>query len=108
MKNRAVFSDLRGVIVTSGIISNSLGVVRAFGRRGIPVIYIGARQDRVSYSRYVKRLLLSPRSVDSEKEFINTLLDFGKEIAGRIMIIPTGDSDVLALSKHKLELEEYY
>lgn len=24
------------------------------------------------------------------------------------MIIPTGDSDVLALSKHKLELEEYY
>jgi predicted ATP-grasp superfamily ATP-dependent carboligase len=46
--------------------------------------------------------------MESETGFIQTLLDFGKQLNGQMMIIPTSDSDVLILSKHARELEKYY
>jgi predicted ATP-grasp superfamily ATP-dependent carboligase len=46
--------------------------------------------------------------MESETEFVKVLLELGKQTNGQMMIIPTGDSDVLALSKHKRELEKYY
>jgi D-aspartate ligase len=103
------YSDLTGVIVTRGAITNSLGVIRAFGRRGIPVVYLdlGGR-EALRYSKYITMRLEGRSSQESEAEFVKILLDFGKQLKGKMMIIPTGDSDVLALSKHKYELEKYY
>lgn len=41
-------------------------------------------------------------------EFIKVLLDFGKQIDNKMVIIPAGDEEVLALSKYKKELELFY
>jgi D-aspartate ligase len=108
-KIRSNYSSLIGVVVTAGLTGNSLGVIRAFGGRGIPVVYIDSeRGTMVRYSKYITKRITCQSTRESETEFINVLLDFGKQINGQMMIIPTGDRDVLALSKHKRELEQFY
>jgi predicted ATP-grasp superfamily ATP-dependent carboligase len=101
--------DLGGVVVTSGgSASNQLGVVRSFGRHGIPVVYLDSgHRSFVGYSKHITRRLKCPSSIESPREFVDVLLDFGR-IDGRMMIVPTGDMDALAISKHKRELERYY
>lgn len=101
--------DKAGVIVTSGISANTLGVIRCFGRRGIPVTYIDSKQNCMSrYSRYIHRRLRCPRPSESEPEFINTLINFGKQLDGKMVLIPTNDEHLLTIAKHKRELEQYY
>jgi D-aspartate ligase len=103
------YSDSTGVIVPAGITANSLGVIRGFGRRGIPVVYIESEPCYMGgYSRYISRRLKCPSLRESETGFINVLLDFGKQLDSKMVIIPTGDREVLALSRYKKELGEFY
>ncbi len=98
-----------GVIVTAGGTPNSLGVIRSFGRRGIRVVYIDSEPaSMVRYSRYINQRLKCQSAWESEIGFIGALLAFGKQNNGKLMIVPTGDTDVVALSKHKHELEQFY
>ena len=90
------------VIVSSGVTCNALGVIRCFGRRSIPVIYLDAdKYSLVSYSRYISKKIKCPNPEQSEDEYINTLIDFGAKLDKKPVIIPTGDSQVLALSLYK-------
>jgi D-aspartate ligase len=103
------YHDSIGVIVTTGISANSLGVIRGFGRRGIPVVYLDSEPLSMGrYSRYVSQRLKCRSPRESEIEFINVLLDFGKQVDNKMVIIPTGDMETLALSKYKKELEQFY
>ena len=98
-----------GVIVTAGLTANALGVIRTFGRRGIPVVYIDSERHALArYSRYIDERLKCPSIKESETGFINTLIDFGRHIDRKMVIIPAGDGEVLALSKHRQDLEHYY
>jgi predicted ATP-grasp superfamily ATP-dependent carboligase len=102
--------DRNGVVVTAGgSPANSLGVIRAFGRRNIPVVYLDSEQGSIArYSKYISTHLKCPNSKESETEYVNTLLDLGEETNGKMMIIPTGDRDVLVLAEYKHELEQFY
>ncbi len=94
---------------TAVIINAGLGLIRAFGRRGIPVICLDSQQaSMVRHSRYINRHLKTKNLMESETEFVNDLLHFGQQIDSRMIIIPTGDLEVLALSKYKNELEQFY
>jgi len=97
------------VIITAGVTDNSLGVIRAFGRRDIPVICLDSQQASMArYSRYINRHLKAQNLMESETEFVNVLLNFGQQFDSKMIIIPTGDIEVLALSKYKIELEQFY
>jgi D-aspartate ligase len=97
-----------GVVVPAGVIG-SLGVIRGLGRRGIPVVYLDSEPSYAArYSRYISQRLKCPSIRESETGFINALLDFGQQIDDKLVIIPTGDGEVLALSKYKKELEPFY
>jgi predicted ATP-grasp superfamily ATP-dependent carboligase len=88
---------------------NNLGVIRGLGRHGVPIILLDVdRGSMVRYSKYVSKKLTCPDPNKSEIPFINFLLDFGKQMDKKCMIIPTGDMDALILSKHKDELERFY
>lgn len=103
------YSNSTGVLVTSGFVANGLGVVRGFGRRGIPVAYIDSERGSIArYSRYINQRLKCPSPRESDAEFVNVLMNFGKQIDSKMVIIPTSDSYVLALSKHKQELEQFF
>lgn len=96
-------------VLTAGSSVTTLGVVRAFGRRGIPVIYLDSgRGSMVRYSKYITKRLKCPSPSESETGFIDVLLEFGRQAEGRLVIIPAEDRQVLALSKYKKELEEFY
>lgn len=109
-KMRAPHSNLAGVLVTAGgSVGNRLGVIRAFGRRGVPVVYLDSEpSSTVRYSKYISTRLKCPSLRESEKKFVDALLAFGRKNYGRMMIIPTGDREVLAISKNQAELEQYY
>jgi D-aspartate ligase len=102
--------DNGGVVVAGGgSLANRLGIIRAFGRRNIPVLYLDSEPSSiVGYSRYITMHLKSDNPEDSETEYVNTLLGFGRRIKGRMMIIPAGDGEVLVLAKYKRELEQFY
>ena len=103
------YRDPRGVLVVGGHSISSLAVVRSFGRRGIPVAYFDAgRYSMVRYSRHVSQRLKCPSIRESETEVISVLLDYGRQLNCRMMIVPNNDRNVLAFSKYKRELEQFY
>ena len=99
-----------GVLVTSGgSPANRLGIIRGFGRKNIPVVYLDFDPSSiVKYSKYIRMRLKCGNPADSETEYISTLLGFGRQIKDRMMIIPAGDREVLILAKFKQELEQFY
>jgi predicted ATP-grasp superfamily ATP-dependent carboligase len=96
--------------ILSGIHNvNALGVLRGLKRKGIPVIVLDVdSKSMVRYSRHVTRLVPCPNPLDSEVGFINALMELGRSLDHRPIYIPTGDAEVLALSKHKEKLLSYY
>jgi D-aspartate ligase len=98
-----------GLMATPVITDNSLGVIRGFGRLGIPVVYLDSKVPSISrYSRYISQRLKCPGFRKSETEFIKVLLDFGRQLDNKMVIMPANDWDVLALSRYKKELEPFY
>jgi predicted ATP-grasp superfamily ATP-dependent carboligase len=90
------------VIISSGVTCNALGIIRCFGRRGIPVIYLDAdKHSLVSYSKYISQKITCPHPEQSEEGYIDTLIDLGAKLDRKPVIIPTGDSQVLALSRYR-------
>jgi predicted ATP-grasp superfamily ATP-dependent carboligase len=109
MEKQSIRFKPNSVIVTAGGPVNGLGVIRAFGRRKIPVIYLDVSNgDATKYSRYITERVEVKSSMESETGYIQTLINLGKQIKSKMLIIPTNDSDVFVLSKYKHELEQYY
>lgn len=98
-----------GTVVVSGTTANTLGVIRGFGRRGIPVVHLDpAGPSWVGHSRYVTRRLKLGNAGDRNSGLVDCLLELGRQ-AGQVMtVIPTGDDEVLALAKHRSGLEPFY
>src|SRR4030042_3821494 len=98
-----------GVIVTSGVTANALGIIRSFGRHGIPVVYVDSDPGSIArHSRYINKRLTCKKTNDLESVFIKLLKDFGEQKGHGMIVIPVGDEAVLALSKHRDELETFY
>jgi D-aspartate ligase len=97
-------------VILSGIHNvNALGVLRGLRRKGIPVIVLDVdSHSMVRYSRFVSRRVTCPNPLDSEKGFIDALIKLGRSLDHQPVYIPTGDAEVLALSKHKEKLIAYY
>ena len=101
--------DPTGVIVTSGVTANALGIIRSLGRRGIPVTYVDSDPGSIArHSRYINKRLTCKKTNDSDSVFIELLKDFGEQKGQGMIVIPVGDDAVLALSKHRDELEPFY
>ena len=96
-------------VVTGGGTANSLGVVRSLGRHGVPVVYLDSEpRSMVRHSRYIRQRLPCPSPSESEAQFVAALLAFGSQVDRKMVIIPTSDSAVLSLAKHRSELERFY
>ncbi len=98
------------IVVLSGIHNvNALGVLRGLRRKGINVIVLDVdSKSMVRYSRYVSRLVPCPNPQDSEMGFVDALMELGRSLDHRPVFIPTGDAEVIALSRHKEKLLPYY
>jgi D-aspartate ligase len=94
-----------GAILLGGA-HGSLALARAFGRRGIPVLYLAAEQTFTAASRYVRELRWP---VDDDDSRVSYLLELGKRcgLQGWVLF-PACDVDARFLSKCGSRLERIY
>lgn len=93
------------VIITGNENETTIGIIRALGRRGVPVTLIKYHPPTPAYSRYIKEKLTCSNPKNSEIQFIDFLLDQGKRLGSKTVIIPSDDAGILSLSKYKQELD---
>ena len=82
---------------------HALGFVRTFGRRGIPVVVVSADAGRV-WSRYT----LMQRMIKGEEELVAFLESVGSRMSDKGVMFPTGDADVLFMSKYRDRLAAHF
>jgi len=93
--------------VVLSLFETGLGVARSLGQHGIKVYGVDSRKDCGYYSRFVTPHLM-PSAIEQEEEFINSLVQFGKQQIHKPVLITASDDYVLAVSRHQALLDEYF
>jgi len=85
-----------------------LGVARALGRMGVPVVMFHyPERDLARVSRYVVESVAAPNPEHDEEGFIEKLVDYGTRRGGGVLM-PTSDETVVAVARHKARLKQYF
>jgi len=85
-----------------------LGVIRALGSMGVPVIAIYYDAKDMGYvSRYVQESIRAPHPENCEDQFIQFLIGCASRFGGGVLI-PASDPTLAVISRHKNLLRRYY
>ena len=96
-------------VLTSYDSANNLGVLRNLARMGVPVtLLVPHPRTMAGWSRYPTRKLTCPDVNQSPADFLRFLLSSGAERGQKAVLIPTGDAEVLLMSKNRAALQKYY
>lgn len=88
--------------------TTGLGVIRALGTQGIPIIvYYYDKNDMGHVSKYVRSKFFVPHPEHYEDQFINKIISLAVD-GERPILVPTDDSTLKSISKNKDVLDEYY
>ena len=91
-----------------GMSANGLAVARSLGRKGIPVIGVGACPTEPGlYCRFLRAKHIAP-DVQDEQEFLEFLISLAKGLADRGVLFLTADEYVLFCSRYREELSTSY
>ena len=87
-----------------------LAVARSLGRAGVPVLGLDKERGGLGqHSRHLAGLGLVPGpEVDGGQPLADHLVALGPSFAQRPVLFPTNDDWVLALARHREQLEPYY
>ncbi len=96
-----------GAVITGGDFIG-LGILRAFARKGVPIVLLDHENCISRYSIFKKRYFRSPNPSGVEK-YVSFLIQLAKKEGIRGWIIfPTSDEAVYVLARYKDILEKYY
>lgn len=99
--------SMRPAVVISSF-TMGLGVIRALGSSGVPVVVVQYDENDMGYaSRHVRELVRVPNPATDEDGFIQLLIDRAPRYE-RGFLVPASDSSLVAVSRHKAVLEEHY
>jgi D-aspartate ligase len=88
--------------------TSNLGAVRNLGRKGIPAVVVDWKKNQAAFfSKYAKGLLC-PHPKNHEDDYIDFLVKVGEQLPMKAVLFPTGDTETLALLRHRTQLEKYY
>jgi predicted ATP-grasp superfamily ATP-dependent carboligase len=82
--------------------------VRNLGRQGIPTIVLDAKKNQAAFSSKYTKGIVCPHPKCHEEEYINFLVSIGEQLPLKGVLIPTGDTETLAILRHRKRLEQYY
>jgi D-aspartate ligase len=86
-----------------------LGIVRSLGRLGVPVYSVDAtRWEPAFSSRYCRGRFLLDTAIGPPGEAIARMLEIGRKVGGRPLLIPTTDQAAIWVAEHAAALEEGY
>ena len=95
--------------IVIGMGRNGLGVCRSLGRQGIEVYGIVDKRDDIGFSsKYCKRRYVFRDVADYPEEGLNRLIEIGKSLDDKAVLLPTGDNYVAFISKFRDELSQYF
>lgn len=85
-----------------------LSVIRALGKMGVPIIAVYYDDSDMGYaSKYVDESICAPHPENFEKQFIELLVESATRFNGSLLI-PADDATLVAVSRNKNLLEQYY
>ena len=88
--------------------TQSLGVVRALGKQGIPLVVVHYHPcDMAHRSRYVTKSLAAPNPQQDESGFLTRILELASQWKGALLI-PTSDETLLVVARHKETLARHF
>lgn len=94
--------------IVVGTHTMGLGVIRALGRRGVPVVALYYREDDMGYvSRYVSESIHIPHPEIEEAAFLQQLLDLASRFAGS-PLFPVSDESLKVVSRNKPVLASHF
>jgi len=85
-----------------------LSLMRIFGRKGLKVYGLDHDPKACGLISKYCTPILHPNPRNSEKKYINFLLELGKKLNKKGVLFPTSDIEALAILKNKKILEDYY
>lgn len=85
----------------------AVSVARALGKSGIKCYALGEATSEVHYSRFCRGIKYTP-TIDKETVCLNWLLNTGRYLYKKPVIIPCSDSGLMVIINHRAELEKYF
>ena len=114
LAGQQVLAESLPAAVPAALVMNThitgLAVTRSLGRAGVPVLGLDDERGGLGqHSRHLTGLGLVPGpTVDDGAALADHLAALGPSFAERPVLIPTNDDWVLALAKHRAQLEPHY
>lgn len=94
--------------IVLGTHTMGLGVIRALGIMGVPLIAVHYDDRDMGYvSKFVKERIRAPHPEESEEQFVDLLMESGRRLRGSV-VIPVSDETLVTVSRHKSVLERQY
>lgn len=88
--------------------TTGLGVIRALGRMGVPVIvFYYDKKDMGYVSRFVVEKFHMPHPEQNQETVVGLLTDYANR-HGRCLLVPTDDATLTVVSRHKDVLGKFY
>lgn len=107
MRSNEVITFDKPIPVILGGHVNGLGLIRSFGRVGIPSICLDRNKSLAFYSKYsVSHICPDPES--REDDFLRYLIDLGKCLPNKGMLFATNDIWLIPISKFRDILSKYF
>ena len=99
---------MRKPVVILSCHTTGLGVIRALGSMGVPVIVVQySKGDMGQVSKFVKEKFVAPHPEKSPDRFLEILVVCGKKYPGSILI-PADDDTLQIVSRNKKDLSRYF
>lgn len=105
--NKIIQTFNKPIPVILGGYVNGLGLIRSFAHVGIPTICLDLKKSLAFYSRY-SISDICPDPVLRERDFIQYLLELGRDLPHKGMLFATNDIWLVPISKHREHLSKYY
>lgn len=101
--------ELKNKAIVLNLDSNGLGVLRSLGREEIEVWGIDFRKDAVGYySKFCRKKFNFSNPAKEPEKLLTELIELGKNLPYKAVLLPTADYYVIFLSKYENELKEYF
>lgn len=92
-----------------GMTVNGLSILRTLGRKGINIYGVDYYADQVAFlSRHCHHKVIISNVNSEPQQALDKLLDIGKKLGDRSVLLFTRDDFLVFVSKFRKELEEYF
>jgi len=107
MKNKKNLKHLPETFIF-GMNITGLNTARSLGRHGISVTGIDYGHSKIGFlSKYCKKLIC-PHPMKQETLFLDFLIELGRKLRSKAVLIPTNDEFLLSISRNRNKLGRYF